>query len=518
MNFDQHYLTHTLKETAIEFNMTVDQVRYKAKNLGLVKPPKDPPNKKHIDIDELYHYYQDHTLEECTHKFGCSPHVLGTRLRKAGYETGIHYADNHDLEFIKEYLKDHTLKECADKCGVGVASIRSFLRRNNINNIDDLRDHINIKELIEYYQSHTMEECGKYFGCSYSTIGRLLNKHGINTDIHFGEEFKHKMSIVAKRRWGDPEYRKKMAEIHVNRSRVSKLQLMLYMILDNLGITYYREYEDRDDDQQCHYGPFSFDCAIPLGHKIVLIECNGVYWHSLPTAVQNDRLKFDYIAKNHPECEIKYIWEHEFKSVGKIVNLIKYWCNINDDIYDFCFKDVIIKKVSKSEVDIFISSHHYIGSAGRCGNVFAAYLGDVLIGSVVFSPLIRQNLPHDYYHTTELSRLCIHPRYQKKNFASWLISQSIKRLPRRYHDIIAYSDTTFNHRGTIYKASNFEFMGEVKPDYWYIDADGYYTHKKSIYYHAKKSKITEAAYVATFGLIKVMGKEKLKYIYHRNQK
>jgi len=79
----------------------------------------------------------------------------------------------------------------------------------------------------------------------------------------------------------------------------------------------------------------------------------------------------------------------------------------------------------------------------------------------------------------ELSRLCIHPSYHRKNFASWLISRAIKSIDADL--IIAYADTTVGHSGTVYKAANFKFHHEVPPDYWYVDQDGYVMHKKTLY-------------------------------------
>jgi hypothetical protein len=146
---------------------------------------------------------------------------------------------------------------------------------------------------------------------------------------------------------------------------------------------------------------------------------------------------------------------------------------------------------------------------------YGAYLGDELIAVCVFSPLVRHNLPWDKESSRELSRLCIHPRYQKKNFASWFVSRCMKSLDPKYKTIISYCDTTFNHDGAIYKACNFRLDGEVKPDYWYVSDDGWTMHKKTLYNHAKKMSLTEREFAELHGYRKIYGDKKLRFVYER---
>ena len=146
---------------------------------------------------------------------------------------------------------------------------------------------------------------------------------------------------------------------------------------------------------------------------------------------------------------------------------------------------------------------------------FGAYISDTLMAVCVFSPLIRQNLPFDYETTRELSRLCIHPQYQKKNFASWFISKCINLLQPTYKTIIAYSDTTFNHYGTVYKASNFTLDSIIKPDYWYVCKDGWVMHKKTLYEQARSLHMTENAFAEKYGYSKMFGYNKYRYKYVR---
>lgn len=341
------------------------------------------------------------------------------------------------------------------------------------------------------------------------------------------------MSRRAKKLWNTNEYREKMYSIfssneykekiaitRSNQPRCSSIQEILYSILNDLNVKYYREYPDRPADKETTIGPYNFDCVIPRDNKpALLIECQGDYWHSLENKVRIDRAKASYIENNFSkEYELKYLWEHEFKCENKIVDLIKYWLGITDiELVQYDFKNIIIKECVAKDYKLLLSKYHYLPNAGRGGIAYGAYLDDELIAVCVFSPLIRQNINIAGYsknEVRELSRLCIHPNYQKKNLASWFISRCIKLLPNKYKCVISYCDTTFNHDGAVYKACNFKQDSIIRPDFWYVDRNGWAMHKKTLYGHAKLCKMTASEFASKNGYIKVYGKEKFRFIYN----
>lgn len=330
------------------------------------------------------------------------------------------------------------------------------------------------------------------------------------------ERYRDNITSKIRKRWQDERYKTKMAKIMANRPKVSALQETLYSILDDLNINYYKERNDESDDQECIIGPWSFDCVIPTDNKILLIDCHGDYYHSQEKQMQTDRAKATYISRHFEEYDYKIIWEHEFKCRDKVVELVKYWTGITKlTLIDFDFDDVVIKICPSKDYRLLLSKYHYLPNAGRGGVAYGAYLRNRLIAVSVFSPLGRQNMPWDKESTRELSRLCIHPRCQKQNFASWFVSRCIKSLDLKYSTIISYCDTTFNHDGAVYKACNFILDGEVKPDYWYISEDGWIMHKKTLYNHAVKMGVRENDYAEINGYKKVYGKEKLRFVYER---
>ena len=81
---------------------------------------------------------------------------------------------------------------------------------------------------------------------------------------------------------------------------------------------------------------------------------------------------------------------------------------------------------------------------------------------------------HEQQGLFELSRLCIHPDTQEReyNITSWFVSKAIKNLRRETEvkAIISYADSD-HHSGTIYRACNFKYCGlsDAKKDFYYAD-------------------------------------------------
>ena len=361
-------------------------------------------------------------------------------------------------------------------------------------------------------------------------IAPLLRRKSI--ELWSTKEYRDKMAAVykseeyrAKQRTSHSthEYLKDQADRLALQPKVSNIQQTLYSILDDLNIRYYREYLDTPNDPQCIIGPWSFDCVIPRqNNRTLLIECNGDYWHNSPRAKSRDKSKSTYIAEYHNNTyELKYLWEHEFKNKDRVIETIKLWLGLTQlQLHDFKFEDISIRHTASKEYTPLLSKYHYLANAGRGGIAYGAYLNDKLVAVCIFSPLPRQNIKIKSYkndEVRELSRFCINPTYQKPNFGSWLISRCIGLLNKQYKCIIAYSDTTYNHIGTIYKACNFKHDHATHPDYWYVSKDGWVMHKKTLYNQARKMSMVEADYAAAYGYQRVYGGEKLRFIYERQQ-
>lgn len=330
-----------------------------------------------------------------------------------------------------------------------------------------------------------------------------------------------KVSQASKRMWMRSGHKEKMAIVRSAQPRTSSIQDILYSILNDLGVKYYREYNNGPTDKECVIGPWIFDCVVPRENKTsLLIECQGSYWHSISDKCIRDEQKASYISNNlSDKYGLKYLWEHEFSCKSKILETLKYWLDINTlEQIDFGFNDISIKIAPPADYKPLLGKYHYLPNAGRGGIVYGAYLQDEIIAVCVFSPLIRQNITIQDYsknEVRELSRLCLHPKYRKKNFLSWFISRCLRLLDKKYKCVISYCDTTFNHTGAIYKACNFKMDKEVPPDYWYISNDGWVMHKRTLYGHAVKMSMTESEYAELNNYHRVFGKKKLRFVFNR---
>jgi GNAT superfamily N-acetyltransferase len=306
--------------------------------------------------------------------------------------------------------------------------------------------------------------------------------------------------------WDDSEFRVKMAMAMANQPRISSLQLKLYDMLDSLGVSYSPE------SPATVLGPYVFDCMVHLADgRALYIECQGDYWHSLLKAIRVDKAKFTYVERYVPTANIMYLWEHEFYTKDRVLDRLKLRLGVEIETIDFNFSDVVISinTVPAKDVKTFLDAYHYVGR-DRGGMTISAHYRGQLIGLCVFSSPLRQNLVNKHGEFVELSRLCIHPSYHKKNFASWFVSRCLRHAK---HTVVSYADTTVGHQGIVYKAANFKLSHEVPPDYWYMGEGGWVMHKRTLYGRAKSLKMTEAEFAEKHGYLKQWGGKKLCFVY-----
>ncbi len=244
------------------------------------------------------------------------------------------------------------------------------------------------------------------------------------------------------------------------------------------------------------------------------IEVNGDYWHSLPQRRQRDAKKYKIaVQAGYKVC---YVWEHEVKSNPE---LIKYRIKHLFHKPSFDFLNCELRVISSQQAEEFLLSYHYQGS-GRSGTTtIGAFNNGNLIAVCVFTSISRmemaekQSLSYDVIR--ELSRFCIHPSYQTKNFATWFLAKSRKLLCKNEPKIkllISFADPNFGHNGTIYKADNWIYDGETSPSYWYVNSKFIIVHKKTVWNKAKSISKTESDYASENNLIKVTARPKLRYI------
>jgi len=322
------------------------------------------------------------------------------------------------------------------------------------------------------------------------------------------EEHKNRISSFNKKRWENESYRTKMASHLANMPKtMTKPHAKVCSILDALNIDYDTEYQ---------VGPWVFDIYIKSSQ--IFIEVQGNYFHNRPQQQSRDKAKETYINKYMQDHTILHIWEHECLLDGYILNKIKYLLNLDIVQNEFDFKDLSVKQICAEEANQFLYDWHY-QHHGRSGLSIGCYLEDKLISVAKFSSPGRMEMCSSselqYENTLELTRFCIHPNFGKKNLSTWFLSRCRKYISQNLPDIthlVTFADTTYNHVGTIYLADNWDKVSVTKPDYFYINKDGWVKHKKTLWNHAKKMKMSEKQYSSQYKYTKVNTKEKYKFI------
>ncbi len=89
------------------------------------------------------------------------------------------------------------------------------------------------------------------------------------------------------------------------------------------------------------------------------------------------------------------------------------------------------------------------------------------------------NYSGDFREVLTLSRLSISPEVPR-NGCSFLLgaSETLIRKDGRYKFLLTYADTWQGHTGAIYKAANWEYLGETKPSEVWVSSDGRMMGKK----------------------------------------
>lgn len=120
-----------------------------------------------------------------------------------------------------------------------------------------------------------------------------------------------------------------------------------------------------------------------------------------------------------------------------------------------------IKSIDNSQTTEWLKYKHYAKRIPPIEYAFGLFNETNLMqGIVTYSTPVSSNLRgifNNEFKLMELNRLVINEGLEK-NCLSFLVSQSLKMLPTPLV-IISYADTSQNHHGYIYQATNFIYTG-----------------------------------------------------------
>lgn len=134
-------------------------------------------------------------------------------------------------------------------------------------------------------------------------------------------------------------------------------------------------------------------------------------------------------------------------------------------LFDMCQEnDKYVREIPYEETKQFILEIHYARRMPSISYAFGLFVNKELVGCITYgvpaSPSLCIGLAgrKNQYNILELNRLVLLPKYNGKNYASFLVAHSLKLLPNRTF-VVSYADTMWGHVGYIYQATNFLYTG-----------------------------------------------------------
>ena len=130
-------------------------------------------------------------------------------------------------------------------------------------------------------------------------------------------------------------------------------------------------------------------------------------------------------------------------------------------------REYSIELCERKEIVGFVEAWHYSKNVNGLTTDYCFKLLDVdgnMIGAMIYGKIAMANVWKRYAKIEtdliELKRLCCIDN-TLKNTESYFIGSTLRWLKKntKIKTVISYADTTYNHEGTIYKASNFTHFG-----------------------------------------------------------
>lgn len=141
-------------------------------------------------------------------------------------------------------------------------------------------------------------------------------------------------------------------------------------------------------------------------------------------------------------------------------------------------RNLVIQPCELAEIRDFVEKHHYSHNVNgvKITQCFRVMHEGTLVGGVIFGQMSTtawKKFSENECEVLELRRLVLIDE-AGRNSESRVIGTClrwIKKNIKHVNVIVSYADTMYGHIGTIYKASNFEYMGLSAKDKGYRDID-----------------------------------------------
>ena len=165
-----------------------------------------------------------------------------------------------------------------------------------------------------------------------------------------------------------------------------------------------------------------------------------------------------------------------------------------------------VKRIQAKLAKEYIHKNHYShGSHNAPSPCYGLFDNDNLIGVCMFATPCSENVRSSLFgkaykdKVIELHRLHILD-VTPKNTESWFLSRVFDLLQKDRSNtkgIIAFSDITAGHKGTIYKATNALYLGRTAKATFYLDETGRLRHPRQNGINITKEKAKELGWSLT---------------------
>lgn len=174
-----------------------------------------------------------------------------------------------------------------------------------------------------------------------------------------------------------------------------------------------------------------------------------------------------------------------------------------------------VRPIERNEADNILDRYHYLGKAPLGSQQFyGLFAQNILLGCCVLGKGANKHLSSGVGGPAlELTRLCTEP-WLPRNSLSIFLSQIPSWIIKERPDIeylVSFADANEGHTGSIYKAVNWQYTGQGKPDYKYLLTNGSTVHKSR--FRCRDGK-TEKQLAKETESIKVPQEGKHRFIYN----
>ena len=279
----------------------------------------------------------------------------------------------------------------------------------------------------------------------------------------------------------------------------SKSESEMFDFLKNLEPTAIQSY-------RTHYHSLEIDTFIP--EKKVGFEFNGLYWHSEPVLLYNNKSKISDYEKlkkfSNDGIRLIQIFEDEWANKRHIVesrikNILGHTGQV---IYA---RKCSIKEVTSSDSSKFCEITHIMGK-GRSNVRLGLFYGEELVSLMTFT---KNNLSRKST-SWEINRFSSKLDTVVIGAASKLFAAFLKL--KKPNQVISYSDNRWS-TGNLYKSLGFVLDNPGSPNYWYILPNvGHRIHRFGLR-KPTGCKVTESELRESEGYSKVWDSGSSKWIY-----